>query len=302
MSDLTTQTAALPAGDLTSVSGWGRRMLSVAQAFGFFAAAVLVGGLIDIGLMSALHVKPDGAGPTLPVMLGLEVSQWVGVVAATLMAVAAFKISVRDAGYDGEGAVRGLVLGGVLGFVLLSAIIGVLYATGFIHFAPLSFEGTTGLMWLAGFSALFLLVALVEEGLIRGPLLALIARAGGFWPAAIVTSLLFLALHLGNKGETVIGIANVGLVGLALAWIRYRTGNLWLAIGYHATWDFAQSYVFGVPDSGLMIKGSLTVATLGAGPEWLTGGTAGPEGGLLCSLVVVLLMLAVDRLWPRKSA
>ena len=161
MSDLTTQTAAVPAGDLASVSGWGRRLLSVAQAFGFFAAAVLVGGLIDIGVMAALHLKPVGAAPTLPVMLGLEVSQWVGVVAATLMAIAAFRISVRDAGYDGEGAVRGLLLGGALGFVLLSAIIGVLYAIGLIHFGPLSFEGTTGLMWLAGFSALFLLVALV---------------------------------------------------------------------------------------------------------------------------------------------
>jgi hypothetical protein len=51
-----------------------------------------------------------------------------------------------------------------------------------------------------------------------------------------------------------------------------------------------------------MIKGSLTVATLGAGPDWLTGGTAGPEGGLLCSLAVVLLVVLVDRLWPRRTA
>jgi membrane protease YdiL (CAAX protease family) len=302
MSDLTTTAAESPTGDLVSVHGWGRRFLSVAQGLAFVAGAVLVGGLIDIGLMAALHLKPDGAAPTLPVMLGLEASQWVGVVVATLLAARAFKMGLAEAGYGGTGAVRGLLLGGALGFVLLSGIIGVLDATGFIHFAPVSFDGATGVMWLAGFSALFLLVALVEEGLIRGPLLALIARAGGFWPAAIATSLLFLALHLGNKGETVIGIANVGLVGLALAWIRYRTGNLWLAIGYHATWDFAQSYVFGVPDSGLMIKGSLTVATLGTGPEWLTGGTAGPEGGLLCSLAVVLLVVLVDRLWPRRTA
>lgn len=300
MSDIT---AAAPAGDLVAVSGWKRRWLSVAQALGFFVLAIVVGGLIAVGALAALHVPHGGvSSPTVPQLLGMEAIQWLGVMAATVTAVYTAKISWANAGYGGGRMVQGLLLGGVLGFVLLSAIIGVLYAGGFIHFAPISFDGAQGVQWLVEFSALFIAVALVEEGLLRGPFLALLARATGFWPAALITSVIFLALHLGNKGETAIGIANVGVVGLALAWIRYRTGALWLAIGFHATWDFAQSYVFGVPDSGLMMKGSLTVATLGAGPEWLTGGTAGPEGGLLCTASVALLVLAVQLLWPKRGA
>ena len=302
MSDRISDTADASTDGLAAVGGWRRRLLSFAQALGFLAVAVVVGGLIDIGILTHLHLRADGAAPGLPVMLALEVSQWVGVVIATGLAVWAFKLSLGQVGYAVGRMTPGLLLGGALGLVLLSAIIGVLYAAGFIHFAPLSFEGATGAMWLAGFASLFLLVALVEEGLMRGPLLTLLARGAGFWPAAVITSLIFLALHLGNKGETAIGIANVGVVGLALAWIRRRTGALWAAIGFHATWDFAQSYVWGVPDSGLMLKGSLTVATLGAGPEWLTGGTAGPEGGLLCTASVGLLVLAVDRLWPKRAA
>ena len=300
MSDIT---AAAPAGDLVAVSGGKRRWLSVAEAVGFFVLAVLVGGLVLVGALVALHVKPGGLS-AIPVlgMLGQETAQWIGIVIATVVAVRFAKLSWAEAGYGGGRIAQGLLLGGVLGFVLLSGIIGVLYAAGFIRFGPVTFEGAQGVQWLAEFSALFILVALGEEGLLRGPFLALLARATGFWPAALITSGIFFALHLLNKGETAIGIANVGVVGLALAWIRYRTGALWVAIGFHATWDFAQSYVFGVPDSGLMLKGSLTVATLGAGPEWLTGGTAGPEGGLLCTASVGLLVLAVHLLWPKRGA
>ena len=301
MTDITGQAAA-SAGELAAVSGAKRRWLSAGQGFVFFVLAVLVGGLIVVGALSALHIKMKGAAPSLPVMAALEGVQWLGVLVATAIAAWAFKVPLAEAGYDRHRVGSGLLIGGVLGFVLLSAIIGVLYAGGYIHFGPLSFDGVTGVTWLAEFTALFALVALVEEGLMRGPLLALFARAMGFWPAALLTSAIFLSLHLGNKGETVIGIANVGVVGLALAWIRRRTGALWVAIGFHATWDFAQSYVWGVPDSGLMVKGSLTVATLGAGPDWLTGGTAGPEGGLLCTAAVALLVLAVHLVWPKRTA
>jgi len=292
---------AAGAVDLAAVAGWRRRWLSVFQALGFFALAV-AGSLIVAGcVMAFLHIDPRKATPGLSTMMIFEFSQWGGVLVATIAARWLFKLTLAEAGYAPMRVTQGLALGGVLGFVLLSAIIGVLFAVGMISFGPLSFDGVNGLAFLAEFAVMFIAVALVEEGMIRGPLLALLSRATGFWPAAVLTSLLFLALHLGNKGETVIGIANVGVVGLALAWIRRRTGTLWLAIGFHATWDFAQSYVWGVPDSGLMLKGSLTVAKLGAGPDWLTGGTAGPEGGLLCTVSIALLVLIVDRMWPRDA-
>jgi hypothetical protein len=72
-----------------------------------------------------------------------------------------------------------------------------------------------------------------------------------------------------------------------------KSGGIWFAIGFHAAWDFAETFLFGVPDSGAASAGSLVVSTF-SGPAWLTGGTAGPEGSL-----VVFLPLALLGLWLR---
>jgi len=65
----------------------------------------------------------------------------------------------------------------------------------------------------------------------------------------------------------------------------WRTGALWWALGYHAAWDWAQSFLFGVADSGLMTPGALMSAHP-AGPAWLSGGATGPEGSALMFAIV----------------
>ena len=63
--------------------------------------------------------------------------------------------------------------------------------------------------------------------------------------------------HLGNSGESFSGIVSVGLAGAVFAFSLYRTGSLWWAIGFHTTWDWAQSYLYGVFDSGTIVQGHL---------------------------------------------
>ena len=65
-----------------------------------------------------------------------------------------------------------------------------------------------------------------------------------------------------------------------------RTGNLWFAIGWHAAFDFGETYVYSVPDSGFVMPGHLLAASL-HGPRWLTGGTVGPEGSVVDFVVLV---------------
>jgi hypothetical protein len=87
--------------------------------------------------------------------------------------------------------------------------------------------------------------------------------------------------HAGNSGETTLGLIGVFVLGLLFCALVYRTGSVWFPIGFHAGWDFAESFLYSVPNSGLYVSGHLLTARLD-GPAWLTGGTAGPEGSVVC--------------------
>ena len=127
------------------------------------------------------------------------------------------------------------------------------------------------------------------------------ARTIGFWVAAFVFSVVLFALaHMSNGGETALGIITVSLAGLVFVYSLYRTGSLWWAIGFHAAWDWAQSFLYGVADSGQASEGRLFM-THPAGAAWLSGGTTGPEGSLL--VVPTLLLTAAIIYWtlPKRT-
>jgi uncharacterized protein len=223
---------------------------------------------------------------------------------------------MADFGAGGPHRLRHLLAGLGWGFALLSVLILILYATGRLMFVGLQLHGTRalyyGAVWLAG----FLLVGLFEEGLSRGYTQATLARgmgglfrrlgsrrsdAAGFWTAALLTSFGFGFGHLDNTGESPVGLIAAGLIGLVFCLSLWRTGSLWWAIGFHASWDWAQSFLYGVADSGTMAQGHL-VATHPVGRSILSGGATGPEGSLFVipiaalSAVVILITLPSRRI------
>jgi membrane protease YdiL (CAAX protease family) len=172
----------------------------------------------------------------------------------------------------------------------MTLMLGVMMALGGLSFEPPALNLTSTIANAGMFGVIFILTAISEEGLLRGYGFVQLARAISFWPAAIASSVIFAALHLGNASETPIGVGAVALVGLVLAYSFRRSGALWFAWGYHAAWDFAESFVYGVPDSGVVMPGALLAPSF-RGSDWLTGGSAGPEGSLL--ILPALALLAV---------
>src|SRR5262249_45547873 len=141
----------------------------------------------------------------------------------------------------------------------------------------ISFDGPSlGAVELAGYAvawgASFIVLATTEEMLFRGYALTALSEAIGFWPAALAMAGLFGGLHLLNSGESWVGALNVVAYALFASLTLRRTGSLWFAIGMHAAWDDAQSYLYGVADSGVRMDGHLLQAHA-HGPDWLTGGT-----------------------------
>jgi len=145
-------------------------------------------------------------------------------------------------------------------------------------------------------AAFFVLVALSEEFLLRGYTLYTLTEAMGFWPAAVLLSLTFGGIHAANRGESAMGILGAAAIGFFFCLTLRRTGDLWFAVGFHASWDWFESYVYSVPDSGSVAPGRLLHPSLHGSP-WITGGTVGPEGSLFLILVMAVVWFAFSRVY-----
>jgi membrane protease YdiL (CAAX protease family) len=178
--------------------------------------------------------------------------------------------------------------GAALGFGALTILLIVLRLSGAFYFGTLALHGGEILKWAFLFGVVFILVALKEEFGLRGYALFTLSTGIGFWPAAVISSAYFGYGHLGNSGENWFGAFLAGAFGMLACLLLRRTGNLWLPIGFHTAWDWGQTYFYGVPDSGVVVPGHLLNSKF-SGPAWLTGGTVGPEGSVLCLVLIVSL-------------
>ena len=126
----------------------------------------------------------------------------------------------------------------------------------------------------------------------------------GFWPAAVLLSAIFGAIHYCFKPmENWMDGLSVGLFGLFWCFTLRRTGTLWFAIGFHAMSDYADMVLFAQPNTGNYGQ-SLTGHLLNVsyhGPEWLTGGPRGTEASSLEFLILALLFLAFARAYRRTA-
>jgi hypothetical protein len=93
------------------------------------------------------------------------------------------------------------------------------------------------------------------------------------------------------------GVLQVVETGLLFCFTIRRTGNLWFAVGFHAAWDWAETFFYGTPDSGLLGVGRL-LNTVSLGPKWLTGGSAGPEGSVVAFVLLLLCAFLIHLRFP----
>ncbi len=206
--------------------------------------------------------------------------------------------SFRDYGLPLRSAFGKLFwIGSLWGIVSLSVLMLLMRAAGVFSFGDLAVHGgrvvSFGIFW----GAYFVLVGFFEEFTFRGYTLFTLSGTAGFWPTAIILSLVFGGGHLLNSGEAWIGALAASLIGLFFCFTVRRTGSLWFAVGMHASWDWGESFLYSVPDSGSMVPGHLLKTSFHGSP-WLTGGSVGPEGSVLLFVVVAMLWVMFDRVYP----
>ena len=256
---------------------------------------------------SAAHLPARPLAKTL----GNELPPWPfirddGLSFVFLLGVTAFMaiIERRDLRYFGlplARAFRGKFwMGCMWGFAAMSALLLVLRASHCFYFGAPAIHGWTIIRFAALWGTAFLLVGFFEEYLLRGYAQFTMTMGIGFWPAAVLLSLFFAFIHRSNPGETAFGLCQIVLIALFFCFTLWRTGTLWFAVGFHAAWDWSQSFFYGTPDSGILASGHLLRSSV-VGPDWLTGGTVGPEGSVVTVPLIAILFVAFYYAFPKRA-
>ncbi len=143
---------------------------------------------------------------------------------------------------------------------------------------------------------LFFWAALAEEAAFRGYGLQTLTRAGYAVLGLLLTSLPFGFVHLNNPNVVpFVTFANTSLAGIWLGVAYLKTRSLWFPLGVHWGWNWALGWLFGLPVSGLRLVSHPFLLGEDNGPAWLTGGRYGIEGGVACTVALILSMLFIWR-------
>lgn len=275
-------------------SGW-RLLLYV---FAFFAASILITTLLRI-----VYFPLQAAAPRLPhADFIFEIIFRIGVLAAAL-AAGYFCVRMLEAlpwrslGLTlHPGWFRDLLIGSAIGFASLVVAVLIALIGGGISFSFSEAAVTAIVRSLLGSASLLFVAALAEEAIFRGYGLQTLSRAKLAWLGVLLTSVAFALVHLSNPNAVPVAtFVNTALAGVWLAVAYLRTRSLWLPLGVHWSWNWAIGWFFGIPISGIRLVSNPLLNATDQGPAWLTGGSYGLEGGVACTISLVLFTLFLWR-------
>lgn len=176
-----------------------------------------------------------------------------------------------------------LLLGAAGGVLVVLAMAAVEYALGWLHLAPPSSAGDDGssraLLALTALAS-SLGVGFSEELVFRGYVFRTLAERMPLAPAVLATGLLFALVHFTVGGFSAMFVLSVLLFSTMFLAMRLASGSLWIPIGFHALYDWAQTYLIGLSPSSPAHDPSL-IHLIQTGPALWVGVAPSIESGLL---------------------
>lgn len=204
-------------------------------------------------------------------------------------------------GIQQPDAMKSLMQGLAVGILLISVSFLAIWLFNGLYINTIQYDLET-LKAVVVSLGLFILVALSEELLFRGYIQGLLRNHYGANIAIIHSSILFALLHMMNPGilSTPFTLINIFLVGVFFAVTREITGGIWLAIGFHLTWNFFQGNIFGFAVSGTDSKTIISITS--QGNSFISGGDFGAEGSIIATVILLIACIIVIRKRRSKSA
>ena len=261
------------------------------RVLGYFAALAVI-NLVAHGELGYLLAQ------SLPSWLATSlesVAYLVGVLALTWAFCRFVDHSpLTDLGLQKQGWFAKLAAGWGLGAFLMLVVFGILVVGGWltIETSPWQALDVTAVILVA------VVVGFNEELAFRGYIMQRLGQAWGMPLAVAASSILFGLVHVLNPNASALGIVSVCISGLLYACAYLVTRSLWLPVGLHMSWNIVQMHVLGFPGSGHVRPSILRSVT--HGPDLVTGGAFGPEGGIVV-IGVVLAAIALLLLQVRTT-
>ncbi len=264
----------------------------------FLSVFILLAAILGGVTASILHSVPAGFAPGSAEFLA--VNGVVSLVPAVLVGwfcgkyLEALPFKALGASFT-EGWLKHLILGIVIGAATLAIAVLMALISGGLSFQFNSEAGTSAIIsTLAVSSLIFAVAAAFEEVFFRGYMLQTFARAGYAWLAIALTSAFFGSVHMGNPDAGIISTLNTIFAGVWFGIAYLKTRDLWFVLGLHLMWNWMQGAFFGIEVSGLkQIVTDPLLKEIDRGPVWLTGENYGIEGGIACTVAIVISITAI---------
>jgi membrane protease YdiL (CAAX protease family) len=249
---------------------------------------------------------PVGFFQQIPLINGLQ-DQYATVVIESLLIISIFgalwMISrlYKPSTFDNfflrtEGMLSGILKGGLFGIGCIAVCVTLIALTGSVSLSA----GKISLVFFLYYILYFLVIAVFEELLFRTYLLFVFAETYPIWLAVVINGLLFGLVHATNPGFTWLGMVNISLAGILFSLFTIQYKSISWAIGIHLGWNFAQGILFGYKVSGTDTPGLLIAQPTGI--YYLSGGTFGVEGSVICTLVLTAIIIYISRNYNIKSS
>lgn len=198
------------------------------------------------------------------------------------------KRSVVGMGFYKKSAFKNYFVGVAVGLLFMGSVVLVGSMVGAFEVKLQPF--TMGALIPIGVMLIgFVIQGAAEEVLVRGWMIPLLGRRYNPIVAIILSAVYFAVYHALNPGMTIMPIINLTLCGGFLALYYVYEGSLWGVFGFHTAWNWSQGNLFGIKVSGTSMPGGAVFSTESMnGYDFISGGKFGAEGGLLCSVVLLL--------------
>lgn len=183
--------------------------------------------------------------------------------------------------------IKNFFKGSVIGIVSIGVVFLINLLRGSIEISSVNNVLTDSHFYV--FLIMMLGVGIGEEVFSRGYMQNMSIYFGNIPLGIVIPSGVFALLHFLNPGalNNPIPTVNLILISIVFALMTLFTNSIWMAIGYHFTWNFFQGKIFGMNVSGLVIPNPLFQLNL-KNNDLFYGGQFGPEGGLLVTIVLLI--------------
>ena len=210
------------------------------------------------------------------------------------------KGKIREIGLTNiKSSLKDLGVGLLIGAVSFTIVAFILLATNSVQMVN-SFGNPKFSLALITQLIIFVFVGINEELFCRGYCMTVLKQTKKPWVPIIVSAIIFSAMHSMNGGISLLAYVNLFLFGIFMGYLFMKTKNIWTCIGYHITWNYFQGDIFGFLVSGNTTDSIYSIKVIS--PNLINGGSFGPEGGLVVTVLLVISILFVYKFMESRES